>query len=101
MTKALLVALRCLPRRFLRDGTSALEYGPEPGCVVAIHGNHAPICYYPSRKRWFRIKFDRTPTTISGEGFTRPANLLTIKPPASLDMSRAVISRGGHITFPK
>lgn len=79
-TKALLVALRTLPRKYLKDGTMAVEYGPQPGCVVVIHNELPAICYYPKLKRWHRIIWEKTPTTISGEGFTRPASLLTVKP---------------------
>lgn len=80
MTKAYLVALRTLPRRFLRDGTSVVQFDlPEPGCVVAIHGNHAPVCYYPSRKRWFRIIFDKTPAVIAGRPGSSVLSIPTLK----------------------
>lgn len=81
MTKALLVALRTLPKKYVRDGTMAVEYGPLPGCVVVIHNELPAICYYPKQKKrkagWRRIRWKTLPTTITSEGFTRPANLVT------------------------
>ena len=66
LTKNLLVALRTLPKAYVIDGTMAVEYGPQPGCVFVVNGVKPlpPICYYPKLKKWKRVKMVEKPAII-------------------------------------
>lgn len=79
LSKALLIALRTLPKAYVDDGTMVVEYGPQKGCVFVGNGiKGLPfICYYPSLKKWKKVIFETQPTTISGPDFNRPGNLVT------------------------
>jgi hypothetical protein len=69
-SKALLVALRSLPKRYVEEDTMAVEYGPRPGCVVVANGKKGLplICYHPKhgkkRASWRRIKFHPDPMPV-------------------------------------
>jgi hypothetical protein len=56
MTAAEIVAIRHLPKRFIRDGTQVATCPPS-GAVFAINPEFLPIIYSPTTKTWTRIKW--------------------------------------------
>lgn len=86
LSKNILVALRSLPRRYVADGTMAVEYGPQPGCVFVMNGLKGlpPICYYPKLKQWKRVKFKAEPAlTASPTALVRLGTRLVVMTPNS------------------
>lgn len=66
LSKNTLVALRCLPTRYVKKGVLVVEYGPHPGCVFAMVSDQSlsPICYYPQLKKWKKVIWKSEPGTI-------------------------------------
>lgn len=62
MTKLTIEAIRCLPKRLVRDGTQVSEM-QMTGCaafVVALHPRFAPMIYNGTGK-WKTMKFVKAP----------------------------------------
>lgn len=69
MTKFYLESIRCLPKKYLRDGTNVVEVTMGFGTVVALHKDLPPIQIFPNSKRWRKVRFF---PSIETPGLTSP-----------------------------